>query len=326
MAGALVSVIIPSFNAAQWIRGAVLSALQQSFDAVEVIAVDDGSLDGTAELITREFPSVHLLRPSHGGPSRARNAGTTIAHGEFIQYLDADDELTPHKLAIQVSALNRSGKDVAYGGWQKLVHRRPGNWDSDETVDRRLPESAALALFNGFWCPPAAYLFRRRVLDRFDGWNEGLPVIQDARFVLDCALHGGQFEYCAGIMALYRVHLAGSVSTRDKRAFVRDCFRNANQIEDWWRQRGDLTGEWRKALLEVYLFVARNSFRRDPDLFENAVLSLERLNPRFVPRGPWRLAIAARILGYKRAETLSYHYRQTKYHILRRCQRAYTGE
>src|SRR5262249_51748217 len=140
----------------------------------------------------------------------------------------------------------------------------------------------------------------------------GLPIIQDARFVLDCALHGGRFVYCPGTMAYYRVHSGGSVSRRDPIGFVRDCLRNAIEVEAWLAQHGRMDEDHRQALLQVYGYVARASFKKDGLAFETAYQALERLKPGYIPEHPKALAIASRVLGYRRAESLALWYRRMK--------------
>src|ERR687888_538189 len=114
-----ISVVIPCHNARRWIDGAVESALVQGVSGLEIIVVDDGSDDGSGELVAM-FPSVRVVRTDQGGPSRARNIGTSLARGTFIQYLDADDLLAAGKLSGQLELLERTGADIAYGDWCEI--------------------------------------------------------------------------------------------------------------------------------------------------------------------------------------------------------------
>jgi glycosyltransferase involved in cell wall biosynthesis len=98
-----VSVVIPAFNAAQYIGAAIASALAQSFQPQEVIVVDDGSTDGTAELVRRSWPGVQVLRQANRGSGAARNAGCGAARGEWLAFLDADDQWLPRKLERQIA-------------------------------------------------------------------------------------------------------------------------------------------------------------------------------------------------------------------------------
>ena len=306
-----VSVIIPCYNAAPWIRQTLESVAQQAVGGLETIVVDDGSTDGSAEIVRQVAPGARMVQTSRRGPSHARNTGTAQATGEFLQYLDADDLLTPGKISTQLTALTQQHADVAYGDWQALIPdgdaHRPGR-----LVQRQLAGDPEVALFTDFWCPPAAYLFRRTIVERVGGWPLGLPIIQDARFALDCALHGGRFVYCPGIMAYYRVHHGESVSRQDPRAFVQDCLTNAMQVEQWWQQHGGITEPRRRALVHVYGSVARGSFRRDPPTFESAYQTLERLQPGYTPETPWHLALASRLVGYRHAEAFAWAWRRVK--------------
>lgn len=103
MSPPLVSVIIPTYNHAQFIGDAIAAALAQTVP-VEVIVVDDGSTDHTAATVLRfTDPRVRYLQRPHEGVCAARNAGIDAARGEFVQFLDADDVIVPHKVAAQLS-------------------------------------------------------------------------------------------------------------------------------------------------------------------------------------------------------------------------------
>jgi glycosyltransferase involved in cell wall biosynthesis len=311
-----ISVVVPCFNARPWLRATLRSALQQDVPRLELIVVDDGSTDGGAELVQAEFPMARIARTRRQGPSRARNVGTHLATGDFIQYLDADDQLAEGKLRRQIEALDSDGADVAYGDWQEMYDAPTGDDELGQLIERQIEGPVDIALFTDFWCPPAVYLFRRRIVERVGGWNEALPVIQDARFALDCALQDGKFVYCAGVQAYYRVHTQGSVSTRDRPAFIRDRLRNARAMEMWWTTRGQLDRRHREAVLKVYGQVARDSFTRDDALFDQACTALEQLQPGYRPSHPWHLALASRLFGYRRAESVALRYRNLK-HLVR---------
>jgi glycosyltransferase involved in cell wall biosynthesis len=304
-----VTVIVPCFNSSPWIRETLRSVVSQNLDDMEVIAVDDGSTDGTGEIIRREFESVRVVTTPNRGISAARNTGTSLASGEFIQYLDHDDMLAEGKLRWQVELLERTGRDVAYGDWQYLL-LADGGYVPGEVVCSVMKEPE-LELFDYFWCPPAVYLFRRNIVEKVGRWNEGLPVIQDARFALDCALQGASFVYSPGIMAYYRV-VPDSFSRKDLMMLRRDKYRNAREVHALWKIRGGVTEARRGALTKSLARTARKVGDNDPATFEAILEELERVDPDYVPDKPLRLRLTSMLLGYRRAELLARWYRRFK--------------
>ncbi len=109
----LVSVIIPTYNADQFIGQAIQSVLDQTYRSYEIIVVDDGSTDKTKDFLRGFAGQIHCRFQENRGPSAARNTGITIAQGEYICFLDADDLWTPHKLECQLEYMDRH-PDIAF--------------------------------------------------------------------------------------------------------------------------------------------------------------------------------------------------------------------
>jgi len=108
----LISVVIPLYNKAPFIVKTIESVLHQSFDDFEVVIVDDGSTDHSAEVVRQHFTSekIHLIEKENGGPSSARNRGVQEAKGNWIVLLDADDFLLPYSLKYFASLIEK-GRD-----------------------------------------------------------------------------------------------------------------------------------------------------------------------------------------------------------------------
>ncbi len=98
-----VSVVIPTFNASGYLKDALESAFQQSFQDLEILVIDDGSTDDTAAVVGSFGSRVRFFQQEHAGPSRARNRGISEALGSYIAFLDADDIWLPQKLEKQLS-------------------------------------------------------------------------------------------------------------------------------------------------------------------------------------------------------------------------------
>lgn len=124
----LVSVIMPAYNAEQFIDRAIHSVLRQSVDDIELVVVDDASTDKTIEIVSGIADNddrVKLVRSaSNQGPAAARNAGIRVANGEFIAFNDADDVWNTRKLEIQLGYLEKNqsidGVGSRYFEWHRL--------------------------------------------------------------------------------------------------------------------------------------------------------------------------------------------------------------
>ena len=198
-----ISVIMPVYQAERCLRGSARSVLDQSFEDLELILVDDGSTDGSPALcdaLAGEDRRVRVLHKKNGGVSAARNDGIDMAQGDFIAFCDADDALPQNALKTLFDALTLSGADTAGGGhvnvWpdgreQPEAGVLPAGTYDREALRRRL----ILPLFsqrldfgkgvlNGFiW----RFLFRRALIQkgnvRFDG-----PYLEDELFLLEYLL------------------------------------------------------------------------------------------------------------------------------------------
>jgi glycosyltransferase involved in cell wall biosynthesis len=133
----LVSVVIPAFNASKTIARTLNSVLQQTYTNIEVVAVDDGSIDDTSEVVMRfveQDSRVRLIRKDNGGVASARNAGIEAALGEFVAPIDADDLWHPTRVACHVSALLGAPADVGlvYSPFRRID-------DNDRVLDSSPP-------------------------------------------------------------------------------------------------------------------------------------------------------------------------------------------
>lgn len=113
MSAPLVSVIIPAYNDRRFVRTAVESVLAQTHQAVEAIVVDDGSTDDTPEVLASFGKRIRWVSQANRGPAAARNTGLTLAAGEYVTFLDADDRFLPDKLRRQLGCLS----ETPSAGW-----------------------------------------------------------------------------------------------------------------------------------------------------------------------------------------------------------------
>lgn len=304
----LVSVIIPAFNSGQTIAKTIESVLRQDYSPIEIIVINDGSVDDT-EKIVKGFKDVKYFFKENAGVSIARNFGLAHASGKYIQYLDADDLLAEGKLKIQVSALQNNNADVAYGDWIKFTEEN-SVFKELELVKRIMERRAEIELITDFWIPLAALLYSKKIVEKIGPWNLNLPIIQDARYALDAARQGAKFIYTEGVMAYYRAHTSGSLSTKSKISFMTDCLKNAIEIDLDWRKYYHHDKEKKEAIISVLRFCVNEFSGLDKKLHKQAIDKILEIDPQFIPKGSSGLIALSKIMGYRNAERIAYYKRK----------------
>ncbi len=217
-----ISVIIPCYNREKLISQTIYSILNQTIPASEIIVVDDGSTDETAKAAQASFedwqfrkakgqrsPDFKVIRQENEGPSKARNTGFAASKGEFIHFFDSDDLAAPNKHEVQIKALQDSGADVAYGPWVK-GRIGEGKFTSENHVlqQKGLPygknRDLIKALLTDWSIVPHACLFRRSIVEKAEGFPEGLIGTEDQLMFLKCLLAGAKVVHSPGTLELYR--------------------------------------------------------------------------------------------------------------------------
>jgi glycosyltransferase involved in cell wall biosynthesis len=189
LATPLVSTVIPTFNRRDFITRAVDSAFAQTYTHQEVIVVDDGSTDGTEQLLRERYGErIRYVAQPNGGVSNARNHGMRLARGELIALLDSDDEWEPSKLEKQVEFLSARPD---YGMVLTDVRRVDGQRRPIDVFRRRdvirTDGDVLLDLLLNPSLVPASVLFRRQVFERLGGFDETLRTAEDIEFHLRIA-------------------------------------------------------------------------------------------------------------------------------------------
>ena len=172
-----VSVVVPTYNRAGFVREAIASVLQQDYPDVELVVVDDGSRDGTAAVVSGFGSAVQYLWQENRGVSAARNRGAAASIGDLIAFLDSDDLWLPNKVSAQVAYFQahpdaqachtdeiwiRRGVRVN----ERRIHRKQGGWQFLASLPRCL-------------ISPSAIMMRRTLWDRLGGFDATLPACED---------------------------------------------------------------------------------------------------------------------------------------------------
>jgi len=177
MAPPLVSVIMPTFNRADWLAESIGSVLGQTYPHLELIVVDDGSTDCTAEVVQGFGQALTYRWDDHRGVSAARNRGVAAAQGTLIGFLDSDDVWQPGKVAAQVALFQQQPDvQVCYTDeiWirhgvrvnPKQIHQKRTGWLFEPSLPRCI-------------ISPSSIMLRRSLWDRLGGFDERLPACED---------------------------------------------------------------------------------------------------------------------------------------------------
>lgn len=199
-----VSVVIPCYNAAPFIASTLESVLAQTLPCHEIIVVDDGSVDASADIVRRYAPAVTLLQQPNQGESSARNRGIESASGDWVAFLDADDLWLPEKTAKQLEALSRTPGAAC---------SHTGLWFDRDGVRERVPEIDEVkrgdysieTMLLHHMIPTSVAMVRRDVRARFALWTRDG---EDLLYFADVTREGSVC-YVPEPLAVYRKHGAG---------------------------------------------------------------------------------------------------------------------
>jgi glycosyltransferase involved in cell wall biosynthesis len=199
-----VSVVIPCYNHAHFLEEAIESVLAQSYSDFEIIVVDDGSTDNTAEVVRRHSP-VRYVYQENAGLSSARNTGLRHSGGEFLVFLDADDRLLPHALDKGVSCIREHPECAFASGHCRVIDAAGAILPSPRQL--RVEREHYLTLLRGgtyIWCP-ATVLYQRQVFDFVHGFDPELNPAADYELYLRITRDFPVYSH-GHVIAEYRQH------------------------------------------------------------------------------------------------------------------------
>ena len=221
----LVSICIPAYNAARYVGKALDSVLVQTYPHIEVVVVNDGSTDGTRDVLAAyESRGVRVIDQPNAGQCAAANRAFRDSRGDLVKFFDADDLLDPDHVSLQVERLGRRRDAVAMGEWARFYGHDPAeaefeplsmyrdadpiDWLASEWMDARPMMQCAL------------WLIPRSILEKSGLWDERLSLINDFEFFARVLVHVGDILYAPGARLRYRSGLEASLSGQTSRKAI----------------------------------------------------------------------------------------------------------
>lgn len=301
----LVSVIIPCYNAERWLSEAIDSCLKQTYSAVEIIVIDDGSTDGCLDIIKSYGDKIIWESGPNRGGNHARNRGFALSKGEYIQYLDADDYILAEKIARQVCFLEETGADVVYGDWRHQHHQQNGETFLEDVKITGTQPDILESLLANWWVSPACILFTRTAVEKSDGWDENLKAGQDRDFFISVVMSGAKVVYQPGCYSIYRRYGNVTVSTSSQVRCLESHLSIVENAERKLLEQDKLSPGYRCALAQSYFSLARGYLDIDYSKYCKFLEKTLTLNPQFQAYSGDRTAlynVAQKTLGFSNIE------------------------
>jgi len=251
--GTKVSILIPCYNAERWVGQAIESALAQTWPNKEVIVVDDGSTDGSREVIESFYGRIRYeFGPNRGG-NPCRNRLLELANAEWVQFLDAYDYLLPKKISEQMDY--SSSADVVYG--PIIIKNQSSRSETQEVAGPSLESDLFEQWIRWQVCQTGGVLWWRDLLCKIGGWNEKYHCCQDNEVCLRAIQQGLKFSFCPKPGAVYRIWSEETVCRKNPRDVIATKTGLIEEMLKWLKDSGQLNSRHTAAAGQTAFEMAR---------------------------------------------------------------------
>jgi glycosyltransferase involved in cell wall biosynthesis len=221
MINPLVSVIIPLYNCENYIEATIDSVLQQTWSNIEILIVDDGSTDHSLAIAKKIVSDkIKVFEQVNKGASAARNLGLMHAKGDYIQYLDADDLLSPDKIEKQLIALAGTKDQIAvcptiyFFNWENHLEKKPEARELTYLYTTTSTLNFLLNLYgvngNGSMITIHAWLTPKTIINAIGSWNEEISVDDDGEYFCRVVLSAAKIIFTDNVYSYYRKYKNGN--------------------------------------------------------------------------------------------------------------------
>ena len=279
----LVSILIPCYNAQKWIAQAIESALNQTYPYKEVIVVDDGSTDGSLEIIQSFGDRIIHETGINCGGNAARNRLLELSSGEWLQYLDADDYLLPNKIAQQIQYLEELDTDIIYS--PSIFQYHTGEKVTQEILPIPQPHDTWILLTRWYLPQTGSPLWRKQAIIDVGGWKVEQLCCQEHELYLRLLIAQKRFCYYEEAASVYR---QWSESTVCKKS-ITETYRRRLEVVDKTEQHliitKQLTQSRQNAINQARFECARIIWLTNKEWAKTIVKQIRNRELNFVPSG-----------------------------------------
>ena len=316
----LVSILIPVYNAQNFLAETLESCLAQTHPNIEIIMVDDGSSDASlsiARVYEEKHANIRVLTQENSGAPSARNLAFSQAKGTYIQYIDADDLMSPNKVAAQMALAERHGKSHVYFSRfsyfvDDIATARLMRQKLDRSFDSALEWLIAAWSGEGFGVV-MGWLTHRALIERAGPWNEALLKNQDGEFFSRVLLLADRAILSEETMVYYRISGSGSISAQLSHAAAASTLTSLKLYESNCAGINNLGVP--KALAYNFLRFIEYYYPRFPDLIHEAEMEIRKLGFNyFTLPTPGKLRLLSKAIGSKNVIRLRHILRKRRGH------------
>ena len=319
----LVSILIPAYNAERWVASTIESAIAQTWPCKEIIVIDDGSTDQTLTVAGKfERKGVHVVTQPNQGAAVARNTAFSLARGDYIQWLDADDLLSPDKIAKQMEAAEQSqSKRTLFScGWGYFMYRPSkakfvptpiwSDLDPTEWLTRKWERNLHMQT--------ATWLVSRELTEAAGPWDTRLLGDDDGEYFFRVINASNGIRFVPQSRVYYRItpdsrlsYIGGSDKKMDAQ------FLGMTLQIGYLRARED--SDRVRAACVTYLQDWLSTFYPNrPDLVQEAQQLADSLGGQLsLPRAQWKYGWIEKLFGFGAAKHTQMYYNQAKSFALR---------
>ena len=304
----LVSILIPAYNAEKWISYTLQSAVAQTWPRKEIIVVNDGSTDRTPEIVKRFASKGVVLRSTENrGLSTAQNEAFQLCHGDYIQWLDADDLLAPDKIERQLAALRESDSKriLLSSPWAPFYYRTSSARFVQNSVWEDLSPAEWLLrkLRDNLHMQNATWLVSREMTEAAGPWDTRLHYDQDGEYFTRVLLASEGTRFVPGTGIFYRVTPTNRISYIGSSNRKKESLLLSMKLHIQYLRSLEESDRVRKACVGYLQTWYPNFYPERPDLVaEMQALAAELQGHLEVPRLRWKYAWMQPIIGWKAAK------------------------
>jgi glycosyltransferase involved in cell wall biosynthesis len=319
----LVSILIPAYNAEAWVGAAIASAVGQTWSQKEIIVVDDGSTDGTLAVARRfESTEVRVVTQANQGAAAARNKAFSLSRGDYIQWLDADDLLSPDKVARQMEAAGQAadGRTLFSSSWAYFRYRpaKAKFIPSPLWCDLTPTEWLIRKWEGNRHMPNSTWLVSRELTEAAGPWDTRLTHDDDGEYFSRVINVSNAIRFVPQSRAYYRIMPSSRLSHIGRSEKKMESLFLSIRLQIGYLRTREDSDRVRAACVTCLQTWLRNFYPNRPDLVHEAQQLAISLGRRLsLPKASWKYAWIEKLFGYAAAKHAQLYYNRAKCSVLR---------